>query len=121
MGPSYFDEGSTPKAVAGIRPLKRAPANAAPPLSSEDFISARRLKFVFRKSFRGLELLFRCMDLSLARFYNGMSSDIEIRNPEIDSISNFACCSGIAHFCWRLATFRARRPRCSLASPAGQT
>src|SRR5580658_4420366 len=99
MGPSYFDEGSTLKAVSGIRPLKRAPANAAPPPSREDFISARRLKFRLVKSFLKLSLFFRCMDLFLARFYCGIFSNFELKNLETNSTSNFAGCSGIAHFC----------------------
>ena len=51
------------RAAVGIKPPKRAPAAAAPLPSREDFISARRPMLNFRKSFRGLPLLFRCMDV----------------------------------------------------------
>src|ERR1700722_2911596 len=64
MGPSYFEEGSTAKASAGIRPPKRAPAAAAPPPSKEDFINARRPILIFRKSFQEFPLLFRRMDIA---------------------------------------------------------
>src|ERR1700693_107008 len=121
MGPSYFDGGSTPRAVSGIRPLKRAPANAAPPPSREDFIRALRLKLRLVKSFPGLPLVFRRMDLFLARFYCGVFSSFEFKNLETNSTSNFAGCSGIAHFCRRSSTFRVRRPRCNLAWQASQT
>src|SRR6266851_4746862 len=99
MGPSYFDEGSTPKAAAGIKLPKRALAAAAPPPSSEDFISARRPKFTFGISFRGLQLLFRCMDLAPVRVYHAVIFDAEIGKPEINYNSNFSDCSGITHFC----------------------
>jgi hypothetical protein len=90
MGPSYFEEESIPKAAPGIKPLKRAPANAAPPPSREDFIRILRLKFRLAALFPRSPLFFRCIDLSLARFYHGGFSGIQIRNPEMDSISNFA-------------------------------
>src|ERR1700674_811871 len=121
MGPSYFEEESTPKASAGIRPLKRAPAAAAPPPNKVDFISARRPTLIFKKSFRGWQLFIRFMDLAPVRLNHGFIFNAEIGNSEMDYSSKFSDCSGIAHFWLRSAIFRARKPRCSLAWQASQT
>src|SRR5258708_40012462 len=97
IGPSYFDDGSTPKAAAGIKPLKRPLAAATPPPSSEDFRSARRPKFTFGTWFWGLQLLFRRMDLPPI-VNRVVIFETEIGNPEIECIPNFADGRGIPYF-----------------------
>src|SRR5579863_1713843 len=62
VGPSYFDESSTARAAAGTKPPKRALAATAPPPNKEDFMSARRPRSMFRKSFRLFHLVFLFMD-----------------------------------------------------------
>src|SRR5579864_9008766 len=84
MGPSYFDAASRPKAGAGIKLPKRALAAAAPPPSKVDFISARRPTLKFRKSFRGLQLLFRFMDLAPVRVNHGIIFNTEIGSTEMN-------------------------------------
>src|SRR5712691_1137541 len=88
-GPSYFDDASAPKAAAGIKPPNRALAAAAPLPCSEDFNSARRLTLRFRKSFRGLLLLFGCMEVTPLRISHIVNVYFHIRIPELGYISNF--------------------------------